>query len=764
MALRDRAVEALRLLFGAEREERAQANSPSVAAAAAQPASIFSSFGRDETAGLLSVSQSLIDRLADYEAMEEYPDIGCLAEGTLVFNIKDSIITPVPIERLAQETPPDDILGFDVKDRKLRKVQPRYPRLTSQSADVVFLDFGAYTLRCTPDHKILTTDGYVEAKDLKKGARAVGMWAGFSPKTTTVMVTPRFGLHELRADPRPDGKARVYDITTETHNFVANGLVVHNSTFRYYASDATQPNIQNNRTVWVEGDEQAVVGICDDLLKKKLKVEDESWSQAYSLGMYGNEYNELLITNDGVVGLNHLPAPTMRRVEALDGGLIGYVQDITGQFTANSYELRTMLAGNAEIPPNLALFEDWNVVHMRLRGTRRRSPYGVSVAEPARWIWKRLIILEDIAIIYRLNRIPRYVYRVDVTDVPPGQVESYLRKLKRDLRKRKFVNPKTGRFDARYGAFAQDEDIFVAVRDGRELAGVDILSAPDWATTEDLDYFKRMLHGTLNVPRAWLGQDEPIQGKGILSNEDVRAARTTLNLQKEMRQGYERICRVHLAARGMKDPWKPEFNVCMTVPSGIWELVAYETLNARADYAARVAPYTSIRWIQENVLKFSDDVIKQIEKQKKKEMEDGNPFAAMMGGMPGGPPPPGPLPQEDPERAQAPGTADDEPPQRPKTPAEWRAWDQARALEEWRYRESNRRHQELTDKLGKLLERQDSAFAYQERQRREFFNLVREVGFRTSRGSALALPAAARRPTPGLRGHRLPPMAVEREG
>jgi len=748
MALRDRAIEALRIVFGAEREERSNAESPATAAAMAQPASIFSTFGREETAGLLSVSQSLIDRLADYEAMEEYPDIGCLAEGTMVIAVEgNTILRAMTIEDVAKGAGGQTILGFDVHSRKMVKVAALHPRLTSLSADVVLLDFGGdYKIRCTPDHKILTTDGYIEAKDLKVGAKSVGMWAGYDQHSTSMMVVPKFGLRELIADPKPDGTAKVYDITTETHNFIANGIVVHNSTFRYYANDSTQPNIQNNRTVWTEGDDDAVVGIVDDLLKKKLKIEDEAWSQAYSLGMYGNEYNELLVTEDGVIGLNHLPAPTMRRVEALDGGLIGYVQDITGQFTANSHELRTMLAGNVEIPPNLALFEDWQVCHMRLRGTRRRSPYGVSVAEPARWIWKRIIILEDIAIIYRLNRIPRYLYRVDVTDVPPDRVEAHLRKMKRDLRKRRFVNPKTGRFDMRYGAFAQDEDIIVAVREGRDLAGVDILSAPDWNTVEDLDYFKRMLHGTLNVPRAWLGQDEPIQGKGILSNEDVRAARTTLNLQREMRLGYERIGRIHLAARGVKDPWSPEFNVCMTVPSGIWELVAYETLNARADFAARVTPYASLRWIQENVFKWSDEQIKQIEKQRKKEQEEGNPFMAMMGGGGMPPPPPGEQPGGAPGAPDEPGTTDESPQRRPKEPEEMKAWDRSRRLEEWRYNQSRKNHREIMEKLGQLMERQDDTFSVQERARRDFMSLVKDTAFRTARsGHITALPSARSR-------------------
>lgn len=755
MALRDRAIKALRNVFGAEREERSAADSPSAAALAAQPPSMFAMFGQHDVGGLLSVSQALIDRYADYEAMEEYPDIACIAEGCRVYVVDRSIATPVPIEQVAAGGGGLDILAFDLKKEQIVVVQARDARLSGRGAEVVEVGFSDLTrVRCTKDHKFLTMDGYVEAQDLTPGIEVVAMPPGFNRDVTCATLNRRPSTLTVIGTPRPAGTANVYDITTDTHNFVCEGIVVHNSAFRYYASDATQPSIQNNRSLWVEGDSDAVIGILDDMIAKRLRAEDEIWSQAYSLAMYGNNFEEVLVTGNGVIGLNHLPAPTMRRVESLDGGLIGFVQDITGQFTSNNTQLRAMLAGSTQIPPYIALFEDWQVCHMRLRSTRRRSPYGVSISEPARWIWKRLVMMEDMAIIYRLNRIPRYAYYVDVTDVPPDRVEGFLRKAKRDLKKRPMVNPRSGRLDMRYNPMAHDEDYIIAVREGKELARVDIISAPDWQSTEDINYFKRMLHGSLNVPRAWLGQDEPIQNRGILSNEDVRAARITLNLQREVRNGYEFICRVHLAARGL-NPYDPEFTVMMTAPSGIWELAAYEVLNARADYASRVQPFTSIRWIQENVLKLSDEEIKAIEKQakKEKEAEMGGPPPGPEGMPPEGTPPEegGPPPEAEREAAGALSgleTTGKDDVERAVKGLEGimsrrqvlQEFDRLRKLEDWRYRESCKRHGEIMDNLGKLMENDASAFAQRERERRAFFNDLRQIAMSRVNGRLRTAP------------------------
>ena len=427
--------------------------------------SMFSVWGREDVGGLLTVSQAYMDRLADYESMEEYPDINCVAAGQRIYVVENSVIKPVPIEHLALMGTATGLLAYDVKKARLVVVDPQNPRRSGIQISVLEIPLSNGTkLRVTPDHKLLTVDGYVDAKDVSAGMELVGVWAGFDLGNTTMLINPAAGKLTIAGDPYDGGKADVFDITTETHNFVCEGAVVHNSAYHYYANDATQPSVRDNKTIWVASDERAIKGIGNDLLHKKLRVENEIWSQAYTLAMYGNNYEELLITENGVVGLNHLPAPTMRRVERLDGGLIGYVQDVTGQFTANGQELRQMLAGSTEIPNSLALFEDWQVAHMRLRATRRRSPYGVSVAEGARWIWKRLVMMEDSVMIYKLClRGDSNIWTPDghkaIKDLNEGdEVYSYTTEDK--LKKTKVVYKKHNGQDTIYRVYSDHREIF----------------------------------------------------------------------------------------------------------------------------------------------------------------------------------------------------------------------------------------------------------------------------------------------------------------
>lgn len=599
MALRDNVVKSLRALFDVERDARMNAESPSAAALKQAPGSIYSVWGREDIGGLLSISQNLQDRFADYEAMLDYPDCRTAIE--------------------------------------------------------------------------------------------------------------------------------------------------------YFASDATQPNMDNGRTVWVTSRDAAIVGTANSLIKRRLRLEDDIYSIAFGLCSMGNDWEEVLITDNGVVGLNHLPAPTMRRVERLEGTLIGYVQDISGRFTAEQDELRKMLAGQAEVPQHVALFEDWQVVHFRLRNNTRRSPYGASVAEPARWIWKRLVMLEDAVMIYKLTRAPqRYAFYVDVTDVPPAKRDAWLQKQKRDLKKKSMVDPRTGRLDMRYNPLSLDEDYVIAVADGRQLARVEVLSGADYQNIDDVGYFQRKLHGALKVPRAYMGQDAPVQGRAILSNEDVRAARVTLQVQKELRNGVERLVRIDQAARGYPAPWQTEFEVCMTVPSGIYELAAMEVKTARADFASRIQPFVSMRWIRENVFKMSDEEIEAITAQAQKEAMQSAELQQKQQALMMAPPiPSDPMgqvqPQGQPQQQQQPTAP---PPQLPVAPPsrteQIKQYDRLQYLEEARDKVSRREHQMLTDKFGELLQN-DKSLSSRLDESIGLINDLRNIALRNNNGRVSALPSAAGR-------------------
>lgn len=340
---------------------------------------------------------------------------------------------------------------------------------------------------------------------------------------------------------------------------------------------------------------------------------------------YGNDYEELLVSEDGVRGLNFLAPPTVRRVEGPNGELYGFVQDFKGRTGYSPAELQQIIASRAAMQQGGAIrdekvtaLEDWEVVHFRLRSKQRRSIYGHSVLEPARWIWKRLMLLEDAALIYRLQRAPeRYAFYVDVGDLPPREAMAFVNKVRQQFKKRKFINPSTGKMDLKWNSLAQDEDFFVPVRKGTESTRIEVLGSPSWQHMDDVEYFRDKMFAAIKVPKAYLGQEEGV-ARAVLSSEDTRFARTILRVQKELRSGFSKVMRVHMAALGI-DPTRAEFEIHMTTPSSIFELAQLEVRNARADLATRMREHVSLHWVLSNVFQMGDSEIKTILQQREED-------------------------------------------------------------------------------------------------------------------------------------------------
>lgn len=417
-----------------------------------------------------------------------------------------------------------------------------------------------------------------------------------------------------------------------------------------FADDSTQPNTPINRTMWVTSDDTTVEHALDDLFHKTLRMDEEIWEIARTLTKYGNDYEELLVTGDGVIGLNFLPPPTVRRVEAEKGQLLGFVQDFKGKFAYTQNDFQQMLAtrsvstGATNMDANgtkVTALEGWEVVHFRMRGKYRRSVYGFSVLESARWIWKRLMLLEDAALIYRLQRAPeRFAFYVDVGDLPPQEALGYLNRVRQQFKKKKWVNPTTGKIDLKFDPLGQDEDFFVPSRKGTDSTRVETLGAPQWQAMDDIEYFRDKMFAAIKVPKSYLGQDAGT-ARAVLSAEDVRFARTVLRVQRELKNGLRKVARVHLSALNI-DPRRIEYEINMTVPSAVFELAQMEVRNARADLANRMKEFVSLHWIMSNIFDMSDKEIENIMDQRSEDavreqvdMAQGQAASqAVMGGVP----------------------------------------------------------------------------------------------------------------------------------
>ena len=284
--------------------------------------------------------------------------------------------------------------------------------------------------------------------------------------------------------------------------------------------------------------------------------------------------------------------------------------------------------------------ENWQVTHFRLLGNDAFLPYGSSVLESARRIWRQLILIEDAMLVYRVIRAPeRRVFYIDVGNVPPEDVPNYLEQAKTSLKRNQVVQKSTGNVDLRYNPMSVDEDYFIPVRGGDSGTKIDSLAGgQNTSAIEDVEYIQKKLFAALKIPKAYLGYDEDIGAKATLAQEDIRFSRTIIRIQKTILAELNKMAMIHLYAHGFDDEDLLDFELQLSNPSSIAQQQKLELINTKFSIAGSAPEgMVSKTWIRKNVMGFTRDEIEQINMEMMQEkIKDAEIEAAEAPGGGGG--------------------------------------------------------------------------------------------------------------------------------
>ena len=265
------------------------------------------------------------------------------------------------------------------------------------------------------------------------------------------------------------------------------------------------------------------------------------------------------------------------------------------------------------------ILENWQVSHFRLLGNDAFLPYGSSVLEAARRIWRQLILIEDAMLVYRVIRAPeRRVFYIDVGNVPPEEVGNYLEQAQTSLKRSQIIDKDSGKVDLRYNPLSVDEDYFLPVRGGESGTKIDTLAGgQNTAAIEDVEYIQKKLFAALKIPKAYLGYDEDIGAKATLAQEDIRFSRTIQRIQKTILSELNKLAMVHLYAHGYDNDDLLEFTLKLSNPSSIAQQQKLELIRAKFEIAG-TAPegLVSRKWIRKNILELTDQDIESIVQEK----------------------------------------------------------------------------------------------------------------------------------------------------
>jgi len=345
------------------------------------------------------------------------------------------------------------------------------------------------------------------------------------------------------------------------------------------------------KVLQIESPDEEIKGILDALFYNVLNIEFNLFGWCRTMCKYGDFFLYLDIDPElGVKQVIGLPTNEIERLEGEDKTNPNYIQ-----FQWNSGGVT---------------FENWQMGHFRILGNDKFAPYGTSILDGARRIWRQLILLEDAMMAYRIVRAPeRRVFYVDVGNIPPQDVEQYMQRVITSMKRNQLVDADTGRVDLRYNPMSVEEDYYIPVR-GDVSTKIETLPGGTYTgDIEDVKYLRDKLFSALKIPQSYLSRGEGgDEDKATLAQKDIRFARTVQRLQRAVISELQKIGTIHLYTIGYRGDDLLSFNIKLNNPSKISELQELEHWNTKFSVAAQaIEGFFSKRWVARNLFDLSEE-------------------------------------------------------------------------------------------------------------------------------------------------------------
>lgn len=408
-----------------------------------------------------------------------------------------------------------------------------------------------------------------------------------------------------------------------------------------YAEEATSKN-EYGKVLEVRTNNEQIKSILENLFYDIINVEFNLFPWVRSLVKYGDHFLHIEIAEElGVVGIQPLSVYEITRVEGYDPNNWQSVKFVHTPLATKSL----YVAGQK------TEYENYEIAHFRMLTDTNFLPYGKSMLESARRLWKQITLMEDAMIIHRISRAPqKRIYKIDVGNIPTNEIDNYIQRIINKSKKAPIINADTGEYNLKYNIQNLMEDFYLPVRgsdSGTEISNLDGL---EYAPIDDINYLKDKMFAALKIPKQHLGFLEDGNSKATLAAMDMRFAKTIERVQRIVTSELEKIAIIHLYSQGIEDEQLTDFELSLTIPYTIYEQSKIELWASKVDLARTMGDLKLISkdWVYKNVFNFSDDDVEDMKEGLIKDAKNlftlnnlettGKPEGPEQGGMMGGQP------------------------------------------------------------------------------------------------------------------------------
>ena len=248
----------------------------------------------------------------------------------------------------------------------------------------------------------------------------------------------------------------------------------------------------------------------------------------------------------------------------------------------------------------------------------------------------QLRMIEDSLVIYRLSRAPeRRIFYIDVGNLPKVKAEQYLREVMSRYRNKLVYDANTGEVRDDKKFMSMLEDFWLPRREGGR--GTEITTLPggqNLGELSDIEYFQKKLYRALGVPESRIASDGGFnlgRSSEILRDE-LKFSKFVGRLRKRFSNLFNDFLRTQLILKNIITPedWdhiQDHIQYDFLYDNQFAELKESEMMNERLGLLSTMEPYIgkyfSVQYVKSRILRQTDSEMIEMDKQIKKEIEEG---------------------------------------------------------------------------------------------------------------------------------------------
>ena len=248
----------------------------------------------------------------------------------------------------------------------------------------------------------------------------------------------------------------------------------------------------------------------------------------------------------------------------------------------------------------------------------------------------QLRMMEDSLVIYRLARAPeRRMFYIDVGNMPRGKAEQYMKDIMAKYRNKLVYDAQTGELKDDRKHMSMLEDFWLPRREGGR--GTEISTLPggeNLGQIDDIVYFQKRLYRALNVPINRLEQEAQFSlGRTTeVSRDELKFQKFIDRLRMRFSNVFLEILKKQLMLKGIIteedwNSWKEDITIDYVRDNHFTELKDTELIRERMQTMDQVQQYVgeyfSKEWVMRNVLRLSDEDMKNMKDQMSDEASSG---------------------------------------------------------------------------------------------------------------------------------------------